>query len=84
MTTRKRFQIPVLAEEMKLVKDAAKLYQIPAAEWARRVLTRAAERDLTTAERQTPKQAVAKIGKLNAPIDSLERMIEESLAGRLK
>lgn len=84
MSMKKRLQVPITASEERLFKSAAKVYEIPAAEWARRVLRKAAERDLSADVVLDPLEALEKLSKLNAPVSDLPRMIEESLKGRLK
>lgn len=84
MSMKKRLQVPISPQEEKLFKSAARVYAIPAAEWARRVLRKAAERDLAADTVLDPLEAVKKIAALNAPIDELHKLTEQSLKGRLK
>ena len=84
MSMKKRLQIPITPSEEKLFKSVAEVYSIPAAEWARRVLRKAAERDLAADLVMNPLEAVKALGKLDAPISDLPKMIEQSLKGRVK
>lgn len=84
MSMKKRLQVPITSGEEKLFKSAAQVYSIPAAEWARRVLRKAAERDLATDLVLDPLEAVKRLGELNAPVADVSQMSEESLKGRIK
>lgn len=83
MSMIKRLQIPLSGEEDKLFKAAAKVYQISAAEWARRVLRKAAERDLSSDVVMDPLKAVEQIAAMKAPVASIRKMKEQSIKGRL-
>jgi hypothetical protein len=80
----KRLQIPVSSEDEKLIKSVAKTYKISAAEWARRVLRKAASRDLATTLTLDPQTAVQQLASLNAPVADVQELIEQSIKGRLK
>lgn len=80
----RKFQIPLFESDETLFKKAAKIYNIPAAEWARRVLRKAAERDLATDLVLDPLSAVKKLSSLKAPIHSIAKMKEQGIKGRLK
>ena len=84
MSIKKCLQVPVSNTEDRLFRSAAKIYAISAAEWARRVLRKAAEMDLSTELRLDPLEAVERLSAINAPVGDVDTMIEESLRGRLK
>lgn len=84
MSMIKRLQVPVTEIEDELFKKAARIYSISAAEWARRVLRKAAERDISADVVMDPLEAVRAIGKLNASVDSVSTMKEQSVRGRLR
>jgi len=84
MSMSKRFQIPVSREDEKLIQSAAKIYKISAAEWARRVLRKAAERDLSCDMVMSPLEALQVISKLDAPVADVQTMINQSVKGRLR
>lgn len=79
----KRIQIPIDEPELALVRAAANRAGLPVAEWARAVLHDEAERTLSGAKR-TPREALEHLFSLEAPIDDLDVMIEQSIAGRLR
>ncbi len=83
MSMTKRLQIPLTGEEDKLFKSVAKVYEISAAEWARRVLRKAAERDLSTDIIMDPLEAIEKIAAMKGPITTTKKMKEQSIKGRL-
>ena len=82
MSKNRRLQIPVSLEDESLFKSAAQVYNIPAAEWARRVLKKAAIRDLSSEVILDPISAVAAISQLNAPVDSVSVMKSQSFKGK--
>lgn len=86
MTKTRRIQVPVSPADEKVIKAAAKLYKISAAEWMRRIALKAAQSDLaeSAARGMSPMEALNALGKLNLPIDKLGIMIEEGIKGRLK
>ena len=84
MSMKKRLQVPLTLSEDRLFQSAAKIYALSAAEWARRVLRKAAERDLSAEVVLDPLDAVKKLGTLNGPVGEVDIMIDESLHGRLK
>ena len=84
MSMNKRLQVPMTKEDEKLIKSAAKIYDISASEWARRILRKAAERDTAADLVIDPLEAVNRMSKMSAPIDSVKKMKAQSLKGRLK
>ena len=84
MILNKRLQIHISAPDKKIVQQAAKLYGISAAEWVRRVVRKAAARDLGASVILDPLDAVKNLSKLNAPVSSLKRMKEETIRGRFE
>jgi replication initiation and membrane attachment protein DnaB len=84
MSKTKRIQVPLSAEDEKLIRSVAKLYKISAAEWLRRVALKAVERDRSLATaRLEPEEALAALSNMNLPISSLKKMTKESILGRL-
>ena len=82
MSMSKRLQIPISSTEERTFQSAAKIYNISTAEWARRILRKAAERDLSSDIKMTPIEAVEMIAQLNAPVDSVKAMKRQSIKGR--
>ena len=82
---KRRLQIPISAADERLVRAAAKLYQISAAEWLRRIAIKAAKNDLVLAKQQnlSPFEALEALGKLEGPVGSIEEISRESVKGRL-
>jgi hypothetical protein len=79
----KRIQIPVGSADEFLFKRAARRAGLPVAEWARSLLrSRAAE--ALGAKPLTPKEALEKLFRLEAPVAKVERMIDESMRGRYR
>ena len=83
MSMNKRLQIPVSPSDEKLFKSAAKVYQISAAEWARRVLRTAAQNDTPSDLKLSPSEALKRLSLLSAPVSDIDQMITESTKGRL-
>jgi hypothetical protein len=81
MSMTKRLQIPVSDQECSHFQSAARRAGLPLSEWARRQLRKKAEETLGGVT-LGPREALALIKSLNAPIASVETMIEESVAGR--
>lgn len=79
----RRLQVTMSVDEEKKFRKAAKLYNISAAEWARRILRKAADRDLAADVVVDPLEAVRTLGNLNAPIDTVATMKRQSTKGRL-
>lgn len=74
-------QIPVSEQECAYLQAAARRAGMPLAEWARRRLREKAEETLGGAA-FGPREALDIIKRLDAPVAPVERMIEESVAGR--
>ena len=83
MAMTKRIQIPVEEPELALVKAAASRAGMPVAEWARGILREEARRELGESDLD-PRRALAQLFSLDAPVDEVDTMIEESIAGRLR
>lgn len=81
MSKTKRFQIPVSPTDEALFKNAARVDRVSAAEWARRILVKAAQESLGTAK-MSREDALDQIFGLNAPVSKVDTMIEESIRGR--
>jgi hypothetical protein len=81
MSMAKRLQIPVSEQEYSHFQVAARRAGLPLAEWARRRLREGAEETLGGAP-LGPKEALAFLKSLNAPVAPVEKMIEESVTGR--
>lgn len=81
MSMTKRLQIPVSEQECSHLQAAARRAGLPLAEWARRQLRDKARETLGEAALD-PREALALIKTLDAPIAPVETMIEESVAGR--
>ncbi len=83
MAMTKRIQIPVDDPELALVKAAASRAGLPVAEWARSILREEARRELGAPDLD-PRSALEQLFALDAPVDDVDNMIEESIAGRLR
>ena len=81
MSMTKRLQIPVSEQECSVFQAAARRSHLPLAEWARRQLREKADEVLGGAT-LSPREALALLKTLNAPVGPVETMIEESVAGR--
>lgn len=81
MSMTKRLQIPVSDQESAQFQAAARRAGLPVAEWARRQLRSKADEALGGAS-LSPREAVALLKALEAPVASVDVMIEESVAGR--
>jgi hypothetical protein len=81
MSMTKRLQIPVSEQECSHFQAAARRSHLPLAEWARRQLREKADEVLGGAT-LSPREALALLKTLNAPVGPVETMIEESVAGR--
>jgi len=79
----KRLQIPVSDQESSRFQAAARRAGLPVAEWARRQLRSKADESLGGAS-LSPCEAVALLKALEAPVASVDVMIEESVAGRYR
>ena len=86
MSKIKRIQVPVTLADERTIKAAAKLYNISAAEWMRRIALKAAQGDLalSAANAMTPQEALDALLEMNLPIDDLETMTEASIKNRLR
>jgi hypothetical protein len=82
MSMTKRLQIPVTPSENDVFRAAARRQGLTLAEWARRHLRLQAEADLGS--ELTPQQALERLFALEAPVDDVETMIEQSVRGRLQ
>jgi uncharacterized protein (DUF1778 family) len=81
MSMTKRLQIPIDDQERSHFRAAARRAGLPLAEWARRQLREKADEVLGTAA-LNPREALALIESLEAPVGPVETMIEESVSGR--
>lgn len=85
MSKTKRIQVPLSAEDEKLIRSVAKLYKISAAEWLRRIALKAVERDRNLASaRLEPEEALEALSKMNLPVSSLKKMTKDSIFGRIE
>ena len=81
MSTTKHLQIPVSEQEYSRIQAAALHAGLPLSEWARRQLQAKAEETLGGVF-LGPREALALIKSLDAPVAPLEGMMEESVSGR--
>lgn len=81
MSMTKRLQIPVSDQECSHFQSAARRAGLPLSEWARRQLREKAEEVLGGAS-LGPREALALIKSLDAPVAPVEVMTEESVSGR--
>jgi hypothetical protein len=81
MSMTKRLQIPVSDQESSQFQAAARRVGLPLAEWARRQLREKADETLGGAP-LGPREALALLKTLEAPVAPVDIMIEESVAGR--
>ena len=81
MSMTKRLQIPVSEQESSHFQAAARRSGLPVAEWARRQLREKADATLAGTA-LGPREALALLKTLEAPVGPVETMIEESVAGR--
>ena len=81
MSMTKRLQIPVGEQECSHFQAAARRAGLPLAEWARRQLLEKAD-EVLGGTALSPREALALLKSLDAPVASVETMIEESVAGR--
>lgn len=81
MSMTRRIQIPVGDQECSHFQAAARRAGLPLAEWARRQLREKADEVLGRAA-LSPREALALLERLEAPVAPVETMIEESVAGR--
>jgi hypothetical protein len=77
----KRIQIPVSDQECSRFQAAARRAGLPLSEWARRQLREKADEGLGGVV-LGPREALAMLKTLEAPIAPVETMIEESVVGR--
>lgn len=81
MSMSKRIQIPVGEQDCSLFHAAARRAGLPLAEWARRQLRENAD-EVLGRKALSPREALAMLKKLEAPIAPIETMLDESVAGR--
>ncbi len=81
MSMTKRLQIPVSDQESSQFQAAARRAGLPLAEWARRQLREKADEALDGAA-LGPREALALLKSLEAPVAPVGVMIEESISGR--
>jgi hypothetical protein len=81
MSMTKRLQIPISEQESSHLQAAARRAGLPLAEWARRQLRAKADEALAGPD-LGPREALALLKSLEAPVGPVETMIEESIAGR--
>jgi hypothetical protein len=81
MSMMKRLQIPVADQDRSHFQAAARKAGLPLAEWARRHLREKADEALGGAS-FSPREALALLTSLEAPVAPVQTMIEESVAGR--
>jgi len=86
MSRTRRIQVPVSPEDEKAIKAAARLYKISTAEWMRRIAIKAAQSDLAggAVPHMTPSEALEALCKMDLPVDSVKKMKEQGIKGRLK
>jgi len=82
MSTNRRIQVPVSPAEETLMQSAARIFNISTAEWARRILRKAAQRDLSASICMDPIEALEAIKSLQAPVGSVKTMKKQSVKGR--
>ncbi len=80
MSMTKRLQIPISEQECSYLQAAARRAGMPLAEWARRQLREKADQTLRGSV--GPREALDSLKGLDAPVASVETMIQESLSGR--
>jgi hypothetical protein len=80
MSRTKRLRIPVSEQEYSKFQAAARRTGLPLGEWALRHLREASE--ALGGATLSPRDALARLKSLEAPVDSMEIMIEESVRGR--
>ncbi|HEV7671447.1 MAG TPA: hypothetical protein VGS22_23250 [Thermoanaerobaculia bacterium] len=81
MNMTRRLQIPVSEQESSRFHAAARRSRLPLAEWARRQLREKADAALGEAA-FGPREALELLKGLDAPVGPVDKMIEESIAGR--
>ena len=81
MSMTKVLQIPISDQEFSQLQAAAIRAGLPPVEWARRQLRERAEEALSGMS-LSPQEALALLKTLEAPIASLDAMIEESVSGQ--
>ncbi|HXM71544.1 MAG TPA: hypothetical protein VN970_10450 [Thermoanaerobaculia bacterium] len=82
MSIMKRLQIPIDDQERSRFRAAARRAGLPLAEWARRQLREKADEVLGAP--LDPREALALLEALEAPVGPVETMIEESVSGRYR
>lgn len=81
MSMSKRIQIPVGEPDCSQFQAAARRAGLPLAEWARRQLREKAD-EVLGGKTLSPREALARLKGLEAPIAPVEKMLDESVAGR--
>ena len=81
MTMTKSLQVPIGDHERSRFQAAARRAGLPLVEWARRQLREKADEVLGGAD-LAPREALAQLKALEAPVGPVETLIEESIAGR--
>jgi hypothetical protein len=81
MSMTKRLQIPVGEQECAHYQAAARRAGLPLAEWARRQLREKAD-EVLHGTALGPREALALLKSLDAPVGPVKTMIEESVRGR--
>lgn len=77
----RRIQISVGEQNCSQIQAAARRAGLSLAEWARRQLREKADEELGRGG-LSPREALAKLKQLKAPIAPIEKMLDESVAGR--
>ncbi|PWU21347.1 MAG: hypothetical protein C5B49_02825 [Bdellovibrio sp.] len=83
MSKSKTLQILITVSEERLLKTAAKKKGLPLAEWARNLLRQKAREDLGP-QPKSVEEALRSLLSINAPVDSVDVMIQESFKGRYR
>jgi hypothetical protein len=83
MSKRIQIQIPVGEQDCSRFQAAARRAGLPLAEWARRQLREKTD-EMLGREALSPREALARLKELEAPIAPIEKMLDESVAGRYR
>jgi hypothetical protein len=79
----KRIQIPITESEARLFQVAAKKTGLSLAEWARQLMKAKATETMGPIKK-TPEAALQALFEINAPVDDVQVMINQSFKGRYK